>query len=213
MPHPFRVFDKLDMPILGGVVSLILCGLPLCYSVAKFLPLAFPSFSAVYFPYIVASVIASGIVGLIPQIFRPITYEAEKTFALTGLQVEDGTKKVFKQVPLVVHQHREPWGWHIVYSLPKGLSYEQVMSKKAHLETALKAEVDMQWTGEYLHVDIANQEVPNYVEYFLDVTDWSEQERDNLEGLDSVSSSIDSRGDWGREIELPPPSDCDFGEI
>jgi hypothetical protein len=212
MPHPFRVFDKLDMPILGGVVSLFLCGLPLGYSILKFLPVTFSSFLSIYSPYILIGVAASGMC-LLPQIFKPITYEAEKTFALTGLQVEDETKRVFKQTPLVVHQHKEDWGWHIVYSLPKGLSYRQVMDKKPHLETALKAEVDMQWTGEYLHVDIANQEVPNYIEYFLDVTDWNEQEGDALEGLDEVSASSDCRGDWRGEIELPPPSDSNAGEI
>lgn len=212
MPHLFRVFDKLDAPIFGGVVSLIICGFTLGYSVLKFLPFAVPYFWAAYFPYIIAGVGVSAIVGLLPKMFPTATYEAEKTFALTGLQVEDETKRVFKQVPIVVHQHREPWGWHIVYHLPKGLSYREVMDRKAHIETALKAEVDMQWDGKYLHMDIATKEVPNYIEYFID-TDRAEQEGDALAGLDELSTSLDSRGNGSREVKLPPPSDCEFGKV
>jgi hypothetical protein len=212
MPHPFRVFDKLDAPIWKGAVELMLCGTTLGYSVVKFLPLAFPSFSAIYFPYIVTGVIVSAIVGIVPQVWRPISYEAEKTFALTQLQVEDETKKVFKQVPLVVHQHKEEWGWRIVYHLPKGLSYRQVMGKKEYLETALRAEVDMQWDGKYLHMDIATKEVPEHIEYFID-TDRAESPGVIVEGLDTDAPPIDSRGDGERKEQLPPPDNCDFGEV
>ncbi len=212
MPHPFRVFDKLDLPVLIGVTELAICGTALGYSAFKFLPMTFPVFSAIYLPYIIIGVAISGILGILPQVYRPIAYEAEKTFAMTKLQVEDETKRVFKQTPLVVHQHKEDYGWHIVYNLPKGLSYKQIFDKKEFLETALKAEIDLQWTGEYLHMDIMTQEVPDYIEYFID-TDRAEQEGAIMEGFSGNAASPDSGRDGRGKDVLPPPGNSEFGEI
>lgn len=75
-----------------------------------------------------------------------------------GFETKDGRK------PLLVVKKKTDYGWHLIFHLPPGISFDQVKRKKNYFADAIKGSVDLYWNGA-LHMDIQMQPLADKVKF------------------------------------------------
>lgn len=67
--------------------------------------------------------------------------------------------------PLLAHEHKTAYGWHLVFHLPPGISSEDIIKKRRHLEEQAGGEIDFKLIDQNLHMDVSLIPLGNIVEY------------------------------------------------
>lgn len=84
------------------------------------------------------------------------------TFDNLRFETKDGRR------PVIVGKKKTVYGWHLVFNLPPGISYQQVRRKQDYFADATKSWIVLTWDGGYLHMDIQCHALPHKAEYNWD---------------------------------------------
>lgn len=87
----------------------------------------------------------------------------EETFANKNYETKDGRK------PVLVSKRKTPYGWHLVFNLPPGISFQQVKGDENFFADAVKGFVNITWNNA-VHMDIQLNTLPTKVPYQWDAT-------------------------------------------
>lgn len=82
-----------------------------------------------------------------------------ETFDALGFETRSGLR------PVMSHKHRTPNGWHLVFTLPPGISSQDVMAKLHHFEEQTGGTITATPKGNKLHLDISTAELPRTVAF------------------------------------------------
>jgi S-DNA-T family DNA segregation ATPase FtsK/SpoIIIE len=93
--------------------------------------------------------------------FKPIGKIIE-TFDALHFETKAGMK------PVMSHKHRIPTGWHLVFTLPPGVSSQDVISKVDHFREQTGASITFKAMGANLHMDIHSKPIPEHLRYAWD---------------------------------------------
>lgn len=80
------------------------------------------------------------------------------TFDNLNYTVKDGRK------PVLVAKRKTPYGWHLVFNLPPGISFSKVRRHREYFQDACNAWITLSWDGK-LHMDIHTGALPENVSY------------------------------------------------
>lgn len=89
------------------------------------------------------------------------------TFENLKFQVPDGRK------PILVGKKKTPYGWHLVFNLPPGISFQQVKRRLDYFADATRSYINLTWNGQ-LHMDVQTLSLPAKVDYVWNSADYSE---------------------------------------
>lgn len=69
------------------------------------------------------------------------------------------------QRPVLSHKHRTDTGWHLVFTLPPGISSLDVIKKLDYFEEQVGGTIAVKTNGNKLHLDISTQQLPGNVPF------------------------------------------------
>lgn len=75
--------------------------------------------------------------------------------------------------PLLIHKRKTAYGWHLIFSLPPGISFGSVVAKRDYFENAANAFIRMEWRDGKAHFDIQAGSLPESVKYEWDHQQYS----------------------------------------
>ena len=90
----------------------------------------------------------------------------QDTFYNLGYERKDGTK------PVIAAKRKTDYGWHLVWNLPPGVSFSQVMKDTNYFEDAVNAWIEMDWKNGKLHMNIQVGELPTMVKYAWELSEY-----------------------------------------
>lgn len=90
--------------------------------------------------------------------YEPIGQVLE-TFDALGFETRSG------QRPVMSHKHRTPNGWHLVFTLPPGISSLDVIKKLDHFEEQTGGTISVEPRGNKLHLDISTAQLTRNVTF------------------------------------------------
>lgn len=73
--------------------------------------------------------------------------------------------------PLLTHQKRTKYGWHMIFTVPAGFSNKEIIKKRDYFITACRCLVDIEIKGGYIHFDIIEGSLNSYYKY-----DWNPEQ-------------------------------------
>lgn len=128
------------------------------------------------------------------------------TFENLRFETKDGRR------PVIVGKKKTPYGWHLVFNLPPGISFKQCKAKENFFSDAIKGFVGLEWDGR-LHMDIQTSELPTYVDYSWEAGDYEHMQlpipigytQKGLEVFDLCDSPhllIGGQTGWGKTMFL-----------
>lgn len=134
------------------------------------------------------------------------------TFDNLRFETKDGRR------PVIVGRKKTPYGWHLVFNLPPGISFKMCKAKENFFSDAVKGFVGLEWDGR-LHMDIQTSELPSYVEYVWSPEPYSHMElpipigytQKGLEVFDLCDSPhllIGGQTGWGKTMFLHCLANC-----
>ncbi|MCL5779616.1 MAG: FtsK/SpoIIIE domain-containing protein [Firmicutes bacterium] len=83
------------------------------------------------------------------------------TFDNLGYVTKDGRR------PLLVAKKKTPYGWHLAFSLPPGISFAKVRRQREYFADAVKGWVNLSWDG-ILHMDVYTGRLPKSLPFQWD---------------------------------------------
>lgn len=83
------------------------------------------------------------------------------TFDNLGFITKDQRK------PVLVSKHKTPYGWHMIFKLPPGISYKSVMEKRHYFQDATNSWINFEWDGR-VRMDVQNGKLPEHAPYEWD---------------------------------------------
>lgn len=86
----------------------------------------------------------------------------EDTFFNLGYERKDGTK------PVIAAKRKTDYGWHLIITLPPGISFRKVKEDKHCFQDATNSWIDLEWKHGKCHMNIQLGELPEYIEYAFD---------------------------------------------
>lgn len=70
-----------------------------------------------------------------------------------------------KPRPLLTHKKQTSAGWHLIFTLQPGISFEDVVKKQHYFSDACRREVVLEKKGGYLHMNIVDRALGTYYPY------------------------------------------------
>lgn len=70
--------------------------------------------------------------------------------------------------PLLTHKKRTANGWHLIFTLPPGVSYKEVSQRRDYFSDACRSLVSLVKEGGYLHMNICTGQLKSYYPYEWD---------------------------------------------
>lgn len=67
--------------------------------------------------------------------------------------------------PIVSHKHKTAYGWHIVITLPPGISSKQIIDRLDYFKEQTGGYIDVKLIQNNVHLDIATNELPSSVQF------------------------------------------------
>ena len=67
--------------------------------------------------------------------------------------------------PLLTHKIKNKSGWHMIFTLPPGRSFKDVLNKQDYFTDACRAQVKIENKGGYLHLNICEGKMESYYPY------------------------------------------------
>lgn len=83
------------------------------------------------------------------------------------IEQRDGTK------PVLASKRKTDYGWHLVWNLPPGVSYNQIKNHKDFFQDACNAWIELEWLHGKCHMNIQLGELPSYINYHWEPADHS----------------------------------------
>jgi len=80
------------------------------------------------------------------------------TFDNLGFVTKDGRK------PVLCAKRRTAYGWHLVFNLPPGISFNKVKKVREYFQDAANSWINLSWDGK-LHMDVYAGQLPSSVLY------------------------------------------------
>lgn len=93
----------------------------------------------------------------------------QDTFDNLRYEQRDGTK------PVLAVKRKTEYGWHLVWNLPPGVSFNQVRQDLNFFEDSVNAFIDLDWKHGKLHMNIQTGELPTMAKY-----EWEPSEHENM---------------------------------
>lgn len=94
----------------------------------------------------------------------------QDTFANLGYEQRDGTK------PVLAAKRRTEHGWHLIWNLPPGVSFNQVRQDTNFFEDAVNSYIALDWKHGKLHMNIQTGELPPSALYEWDPDQYPDME-------------------------------------
>ncbi|HHX27495.1 MAG TPA: DUF853 family protein [Firmicutes bacterium] len=76
-----------------------------------------------------------------------------------GFETRTGLK------PLLCHEHKTDYGWHLVWHLPPGISSREIVQKAHYFKEQAGGEIEFRLLGQKLHMDLCLTPLPKNVPY------------------------------------------------
>ena len=86
----------------------------------------------------------------------------EDVFNNRGYEQKDGTR------PVLAAKRKTAQGWHLIWQLPPGVSFNQIKRDREFFQDAVNAWIEMDWQHGKLHMTIQPGELPGYVPFEFD---------------------------------------------
>lgn len=94
----------------------------------------------------------------------------QDTFSNLGYEQKDGTK------PVIAAKRKTDYGWHLIWNLPPGVSFNQIKKQAEFFEDAVNAWIEMEWKHGKLHMNIQAGELPGEVKYTFGIDQFAHME-------------------------------------
>lgn len=78
--------------------------------------------------------------------------------------------------PVIAHKRKTDCGWHLIWHLPPGIAFSEVLAKREHFENACNAWIDMAWRNGALHMQVESGSLPSVVKYSWDPAPYSKMD-------------------------------------
>ena len=104
----------------------------------------------------------------IPGPWKGKTFHLEHELPGTILDTIDVLWPEPRPRPLLTHKKRTPTGWHLIFTLPPGISFSDVAKKQEYFSDATRTQVAIERKGGYLHMSITAGEMKTYYQYEWD---------------------------------------------
>lgn len=69
------------------------------------------------------------------------------------------------QKPVLAHKHKEPYGWHLVFCLPPGISARDIEAKLDHFQEQVGGRIELKKNGKLVHFDVFASPLPDRMDY------------------------------------------------
>lgn len=70
--------------------------------------------------------------------------------------------------PVLVARKKTAYGWHLIFRLPPGISFQSVKGKREYFQDAVNAWITFEWRNGKAHMDVQAGELPERVSYEWD---------------------------------------------
>lgn len=88
-----------------------------------------------------------------------IPAQLQDTFDNLGYEQKDGQK------PVLADKRKTPYGWHLIWNLPPGVSFKDVKNHKGYFQDAVNGWIELEWKHGKCHMNVQLGELPEYIEY------------------------------------------------
>lgn len=99
---------------------------------------------------------------------KKLRFYLEHDIPGTVLDVIDVLWPEPKPKPQLTHKKKTPGGWHLIFTLPPGVSYKEVANRQDYFSDACRALVKIENKGGYLNMNICSGKMDSYYPFIWD---------------------------------------------